>query len=217
MWNTKDNLRKIGSRLGEVIEIDLASDPNGAWKKFVRIHVDIPLGKPLIPGLFLPHPNNIDSWIGLKYEKIVDVCYKCGMVGHEERSCTGTLFQICNPNGARFKAVEPWLLPEYKNLPLGIFKQPDSDTNVTIDSSGQSLENISSSVRVGTLKRASPMSYNMHQDHCTSPLPSQNTWHSHDILTSTTLTGTTCTTPVTSIQAELESLKKTGPPPRISH
>ena len=102
MWNTKDNLRKIGSKLGEVIEIDLASDPNRAWKKFVRIHVDIPLGKPLIPGLFLPHPNNIDSWIGLKYEKIVDVCYKCGMVGHEERSCTGTLFQIYNPNGARF-------------------------------------------------------------------------------------------------------------------
>ena len=86
-WNTENNLRKIGSRLGEVIEIDLASDPNGAWKKFVRIHVDIPLGKPLIPGLFLPHPNNIDSWIGLKYEKLVDVCYKCGMVGHEERSC----------------------------------------------------------------------------------------------------------------------------------
>nr|POE57495.1 uncharacterized protein CFP56_06561 [Quercus suber]POF24121.1 uncharacterized protein CFP56_77266 [Quercus suber] len=109
VWNSEDNLRKIGLRLGKVIELDLVGDLGGTWKKFVRICVDIRLGKPLFLGLFLPHPNNTDCWIGLKYEKLIDVCYKCGVVGDEERSCTGTLYQICNPNGARFKAAEPWL------------------------------------------------------------------------------------------------------------
>ena len=95
MWNTEDNLRKIGSKLGEVIEIDLIVEPGSVWKKFVRIRVDIPLRKPLIPSLFLPRPNNTNSWIGLKYEKLIDVYYKCGFVGHEETSCIGTLFQLC--------------------------------------------------------------------------------------------------------------------------
>ena len=80
--------------MGEVIEIDLVGDPGSAWKKFVRIRVDILLGKPFIPGLFLTRPNNIDSWIRLKYENLADMCYKCGMVGHEERSCTGTILDL---------------------------------------------------------------------------------------------------------------------------
>ena len=71
-------------------------------------------------------------------------------------------------------------------------------------------------MRVGTPERAPPTSYNMHQDHCTSPLPSQNTWHSHDSLTSTTSVGTTCTTPVMSIQAELESPLETTVPHHAS-
>lgn len=92
LWNIEDNLRKIGSRLGEVIEVNLVGEPDGAWKKFIRIRVDIPVGKPLLPNLFLPQPNKPDSWIGLKYEKHADVCYKCGVIGHEERVCTGTIF-----------------------------------------------------------------------------------------------------------------------------
>ena len=80
--------------MGEVIEIDLVGDPGSTWKKFVRIRVDILLGKPFIPGLFLTRPNNIDSWTGLKYENLADMCYKCGMVGHEERSCTGTILDL---------------------------------------------------------------------------------------------------------------------------
>lgn len=156
LWNTEDNLRKIGSRLGTVIELDLVGDSGGAWKKIVRIRVDIPLGKPLFPGLFLPHPNNTDCWIVLKYEKLADVCYKCGVVGHEERSCTGTLYQICNPNGVRFKAAGPWLRPGYENPPPGIFKLPDSATNVTVELSGQPPKFVSSSGQAGTHDRASP-------------------------------------------------------------
>ncbi|KAK7844681.1 hypothetical protein CFP56_010610 [Quercus suber] len=57
---------------------------------------------------------------------------------------------------------------------------------MTIKSSGQPPEFVSSSMRVGTLERAPPTSYYTHQDHCTSPLPSQNTWQSHNICTSTT-------------------------------
>ncbi|KAK9983081.1 hypothetical protein SO802_032606 [Lithocarpus litseifolius] len=32
-----------------VLETDLVGEPGGAWKKFIRIRVDVPLDKPLRP------------------------------------------------------------------------------------------------------------------------------------------------------------------------
>nr|POE88510.1 hypothetical protein CFP56_66678 [Quercus suber] len=119
----------------------------------------------------------------------IDVSYKCGVIGHEERSCTGTISQLCNSNDARFKVARPWLRLSHNSLLPGVFVQPDGATTMTRESSGQSSENESRSVRDGMPERAPPTSYNLHQVPCTSPLPSQDTWHSHDILTFITSVG----------------------------
>ena len=211
------------------MELDLAGDSGDVWRKFVRIRVDIPMGKPLFPGLFLPRPNNADCWIGLKYEKLADVCYKCGVVGHEEKSCTGSVYRICNPNGARFKAAGPWLRPGVDNLPPGIFEKNDGVSNGAAESSEQPPERVnivekggthemtspelgSSSVQVGTPERTTPTSCHSPRDHCTSPLTAQNAWQAHTIFTSTLSAGTSCNTPATSTLAELDLPQKTRNP-----
>nr|POF16827.1 hypothetical protein CFP56_75008 [Quercus suber] len=131
----------------------------------------------------------LKAWNPVYPLELADVSYKCGVIGHEERSCTGTISQLCNSNNARFKAARPWLRLSHNSLLPGVFVQPDDATTMTRESSGQSLENESRSVRDGMPERAPPASYNLHQVPCTSPLPSQDTWHSHDILTSITSVG----------------------------
>ena len=92
LWRTENNLKKIGAHLGHVLKADLIGDTSGGWKKFLRVQVDIPIEKPLLSSLFPPQPNKADIWIGFKYEKLTNFCYKCGVIGHEERSCEGNLF-----------------------------------------------------------------------------------------------------------------------------
>ena len=92
LWRTENNLKKIGSYLGQVLEADIVGGPGGSWKKFLWVWVYIPIEKPLLPSFLLPQPNKSDIWIGFKYEKLADICYECGIIGHEERSCEGNLF-----------------------------------------------------------------------------------------------------------------------------
>ncbi|KAK9988721.1 hypothetical protein SO802_028960 [Lithocarpus litseifolius] len=121
LWRTENNLKKIGSHLEQVLEANIVGDPGGGWKKFLRVRVDIPIEKPLLPGFFLPRPKKSDIWIGLKYEKLADSCYKCGIIGHEERACEGNLFQLCNPKGTSFNAGGPWLQAENDYYPSNAF------------------------------------------------------------------------------------------------
>ena len=61
LWRLESNLRRIGAHIGQVLEIDIMGEPDGNWKKFLHIRVDIQNEKPLILGFFLPRPNRCDT------------------------------------------------------------------------------------------------------------------------------------------------------------
>lgn len=121
MWRTEENIKKIGSKAGFVIDVDLTGDPSGAWKKFIRVRVKFNTANPLLLGIFLPRPNRSDLWIGLKYEKIIDIYFHCGVIGHVQDSCTVELFQLCNSQGKRFNTAGPWLRAKCDDTPPSAF------------------------------------------------------------------------------------------------
>lgn len=78
---------KILSPLGEVIEIE---DPMVAGKiirPFIRARVELNIQYPLSTGCWIPRKNLPKFWVVIKYERLQDLCFKCGVIGHEQKIC----------------------------------------------------------------------------------------------------------------------------------
>ena len=52
------------------------------------IRIEIPLNKPLCRGAPIVNPEGDEVIVAFKYERLVGLCYNCGMLGHEMRDCS---------------------------------------------------------------------------------------------------------------------------------
>ncbi|KAF4372745.1 hypothetical protein F8388_000912 [Cannabis sativa] len=77
----------IGSIVGEFLEVDDDSLEEG-WGLFMCVCISIDVSQPLICGSLLKNTGLVDDlWVVLKYEKLPDICHKCGRLGHTYLSC----------------------------------------------------------------------------------------------------------------------------------
>ena len=77
----------IGKGLSCVVEVDskaIASEQ----ARFLRIRIEIPLNKPLRKGAPIVSMDGGEVFVALKYERLVGLCYNCGMLGHEVKDCS---------------------------------------------------------------------------------------------------------------------------------
>lgn len=84
------NVKSAGTiffQLGEVVEIEDPRYDGHLLRHFIRARVKINIQHPLSTGCWIPRQNLPNTWVQFKYEKLQDMCFKCGVIGHEQRSC----------------------------------------------------------------------------------------------------------------------------------
>uniref|UniRef100_A0A803MME0 CCHC-type domain-containing protein n=1 Tax=Chenopodium quinoa TaxID=63459 RepID=A0A803MME0_CHEQI len=79
-------IKSIGESLGGFIELD-DNGPLG-WGEFVRHKVMVNVKKPLRRGMFLATGESKPRWIDIKYERLADFCFYCGILDHTEKECS---------------------------------------------------------------------------------------------------------------------------------
>lgn len=83
------NAETILNQMGEVEEIEDMMVEEQLVRFFVRARVSIKVSQPLSTGCWVPRRNLPKVWVSIKYEKLHDLCFKCGVIGHDQRGCKG--------------------------------------------------------------------------------------------------------------------------------
>lgn len=100
---SKENARKIASKIGEV---EVVEDPFVGYKLargFMRARVCVDITKPLITGFWIPRKGMPNTWAWIYYEKLQDFCYKCGRLGHGRKDCEEPeAVALWNPDRPRY-------------------------------------------------------------------------------------------------------------------
>uniref|UniRef100_A0A7N2R350 CCHC-type domain-containing protein n=1 Tax=Quercus lobata TaxID=97700 RepID=A0A7N2R350_QUELO len=79
----------IAKEIGTPLLID-APRSGLAWGPFLRMRMDIDISKPLMRGKMVHIEDMEDGWFHFKYERLPIFCYRCRILGHQERECPST-------------------------------------------------------------------------------------------------------------------------------
>ena len=76
----------IANEIGVPLLVDAAKS-GLAWGPFLRIKVDVDITKPLMRSKMIHIEGMEKGWVYFKYERLLIYCYRCGILGHQERVC----------------------------------------------------------------------------------------------------------------------------------
>ncbi|KAJ1399474.1 Zinc knuckle CX2CX4HX4C [Sesbania bispinosa] len=77
---------KIGACLGEVMQAEFFETREKG--SFIKILVQVDITKPLKSCVNVGSRKDGINWIDFHYERLPQVCYSCGIVGHDEEFCS---------------------------------------------------------------------------------------------------------------------------------
>ncbi|KAG8380712.1 hypothetical protein BUALT_Bualt06G0044500 [Buddleja alternifolia] len=112
MFINQENISLIGDTVGSFIMSDLTSEKQ-RWEKSFKTRVTIDLRKPLVDSVTLNPKPGVTINAEIRYERLADFCYSCGMLGHKLSTCTSSIIPSNSPsNKASALPFGPWLKAE---------------------------------------------------------------------------------------------------------
>ncbi|KAF2305927.1 hypothetical protein GH714_008918 [Hevea brasiliensis] len=135
------NAKLIGDLVGKYLEVDLTQDGAIGCYMFLRIRAEIHLDLPIKSGFYNSKADDTIEWIRLKYEKLPNVCYSCGLIGHIGRDCKNIEACVEKEQPKTMKSMfGPWLKVSLFHYPKKSLSQEmvAAPQQVLLSSSGTS-------------------------------------------------------------------------------
>ncbi|KAF4386358.1 hypothetical protein F8388_019985 [Cannabis sativa] len=105
-WN-RSNLKEMASRASPVHELPLGIE-DAIGMSTLRFRATIDLNKPIFSGFFLRRQNLKDLWIQYKYERLPKLCFKCGLLTHDQSICFKTPTVVKDNSGNFYPMYGVW-------------------------------------------------------------------------------------------------------------
>ncbi|KAF4402863.1 hypothetical protein G4B88_010315 [Cannabis sativa] len=106
-WN-RSNLKEMASRASPVHELPLGIE-DAVGMSTLRFRATIDLNTPIFSGFFLRRQKLKDLWIQYKYERLPKLCFKCGLLTHDQSICFKTPTVVKDNSGNFYPMYEVWL------------------------------------------------------------------------------------------------------------
>lgn len=81
------NAVTLANRIGNIIEVEDPFMNGNLLRTFFRVRVSINIKKAIPTGCWVPHKGLPNAWVVFRYERMQDICYNCGILGHDQRGC----------------------------------------------------------------------------------------------------------------------------------
>lgn len=81
------NVATILQKVGNIVEIEDSIVVGRILRTFIKEKVQLDVTKPLPSWCWIPRKNLPKIWAIYKYERFQDLCFNCGVLGHEKRTC----------------------------------------------------------------------------------------------------------------------------------
>uniref|UniRef100_A0A803P2D8 Reverse transcriptase domain-containing protein n=1 Tax=Cannabis sativa TaxID=3483 RepID=A0A803P2D8_CANSA len=111
-WN-RSNLKELASKASPVHELPLGIE-DVVGLSTLRFRATIDLNKPIFSGFFLRRQKLKDLWIQYRYERLPKLCFKYGMLTHDQSICFKAPTVIKDDKGNFYPMFDTWLKHEAK-------------------------------------------------------------------------------------------------------
>jgi hypothetical protein len=82
---TKAMGESLGSLMGTVESSEFYEYPGKKIIIKIKVHIDV--HQPIPSGIYVGNPRDGSCWIDYRYEKLPLACFRCGLVGHDDKLC----------------------------------------------------------------------------------------------------------------------------------
>ncbi|KAK4424810.1 hypothetical protein Salat_1674600 [Sesamum alatum] len=175
---TTNTAKLIGDEVGAFIRSDVEVDRN-LWRKAMKIRVSLDLSKLLVASIKLPREDAALINVNLRYGRLPDFCYGCGLIGHKFTACissqtqtnTQTLHHPSSPNKPQMWTQQwgPWLKTEqthqsrnHQNLQK---TQMTQNTNQPVSTDHNPNSALNSKKPTAPIQKSSSGTMNLRLDH----------------------------------------------------